>query len=180
MDRITQTWVHCSKFTGRSIRARNLEDTFVHAQQQLLNENAILRKSLDELTKHQTQQSQHTAGPTPAAPQPPQPAATLRQQSSLSPPFYPQPEPQPQPQLNEHQAAVQQPRASAASHALLQQVSLGVQERWEGPVTELVTYELELDTGQQQVTSSPNHQYLSSWSPLHKQCSCPTWAKMLL
>ena len=31
VDRITQTWVHCSKFTGRSIRARNLQDSFVTA-----------------------------------------------------------------------------------------------------------------------------------------------------
>ena len=59
VDRITQTWVHCSKFTGRSIRARNLEDSFVHSQQYLLQENATLRQSLEELTQQQaTRQSQ--------------------------------------------------------------------------------------------------------------------------
>ena len=55
VDRITQTWVHCSKFTGRSIRARNLEDSFVHSQQHLLQENAALRQSLEDLTKHQAE-----------------------------------------------------------------------------------------------------------------------------
>jgi hypothetical protein len=55
VDRITQTWVHCSKFTGRSIRACNLEDSFVHSQQHLLQENAALRQSLEDLTKHQAE-----------------------------------------------------------------------------------------------------------------------------
>jgi len=59
VDRITQTWVHCSKFTGRSIRACNLEDSFVHSQQHLLQENAALRQSLEELTKHQAEQQSH-------------------------------------------------------------------------------------------------------------------------
>lgn len=54
VERITQTWVHCSKFTGRSIRARNLADSFVHIQQHLLQENAALRQSIEELTKQQT------------------------------------------------------------------------------------------------------------------------------
>ena len=54
VERITQTWVHCSKFTGRSIRARNLADSFVHTQQHLLQENAALRQSIEELTKQQT------------------------------------------------------------------------------------------------------------------------------
>ena len=56
VERITQTWVHCSKFTGRSIRARNLADSFVHIQQHLLQENAALRQSLEQLTKQQTSQ----------------------------------------------------------------------------------------------------------------------------
>lgn len=59
VDRITQTWVHCSKFTGRSIRARNLEDSFVHSQQHLLQENAALRQSLEDLTKHQAEKQSH-------------------------------------------------------------------------------------------------------------------------
>ena len=59
VDRITQTWVHCSKFTGRSIRARNLEDSFVHSQQHLLQENAALRQSLEDLTKHQAEKESH-------------------------------------------------------------------------------------------------------------------------
>ena len=54
VERITQTWVHCSKFTGRSIRARNLADSFAHTQQHLLQENAALCQSVEELTKQQT------------------------------------------------------------------------------------------------------------------------------
>ena len=61
VDRITQTWVHCSKFTGRSIRARNLEDSFVHSQQHLLQENAALRQSLEDMTWQQASQPSRAA-----------------------------------------------------------------------------------------------------------------------
>ena len=61
MDRITQTWVHCSKFTGRSIRARNLEDSFVHSQQHLLQENVALRQSLEDMTRQQASQPSRSA-----------------------------------------------------------------------------------------------------------------------
>ena len=70
VDRITQTWVHCSKYTGRSIRARNLEDSFVHTQQHLLHENAVLRLSLDELQQamQAEQASAHDRQVQPSAP----------------------------------------------------------------------------------------------------------------
>ena len=61
VDRITQTWVHCSKFTGRSIRARNLEDSLIHSQQHLLQENAALRQSLEELTRQQALPLSHSS-----------------------------------------------------------------------------------------------------------------------
>ena len=59
VDRITQTWVHCSKFTGRSIRARNLEDSFVHTQQRLLQENVALRQSVEDLLQQQRSSQTH-------------------------------------------------------------------------------------------------------------------------
>ncbi|DBB10366.1 TPA: hypothetical protein ACH3X3_001925 [Trebouxia sp. C0006] len=150
VDRITQTWVHCSKFTGRSIRARNLEDSFVHSQQHLLQENAALRQSLEELTKHQAEQQSHldltnrwqytslhgTPEPVKADPAPLPASSPPITHTPLSVPNLP-----PEGQCD---SALMGPLPSASPS--MQRRSPWEEEDWSRPSLELVTYELELDT----------------------------------
>ncbi|DBA69854.1 TPA: hypothetical protein ACH3X2_012566 [Trebouxia sp. C0005] len=148
VDRITQTWVHCSKFTGRSIRARNLEDSFVHSQQHLLQENAALRQSLEDLTKHQAEKQSHFDStdrsqsmslhgtPEPVKTDPaPMPAS--------SPPITPLSVPT-LPIESQPDAALTGPLLSASPS--MQRRSPWEEDYWSRPSVELVTYELELDT----------------------------------
>ena len=84
------------------------------------------------------------------------PSAVVHQQAPVSPPF----QPQPQPQQGVYQAAEKQQwnfPASPGRQTEQSALSSEPQGHWEGPVTDLVTYELELDTGQQQVPPPSCH-----------------------
>ncbi|KAL3141352.1 hypothetical protein ABBQ32_004935 [Trebouxia sp. C0010 RCD-2024] len=173
VERITQTWVHCSKFTGRSIRARNLADSFVHTQQHLLQENTALRQSIDDLTKQQTSRqpdtfSRHTSeckldnhaaldlsqgsgtvATTEVTELVRDPLTTkLSQNAGVNSPH----------QLSQQASGMDLPGPmpcdSPSAGALHTQHK---EEEWLHPSVELVTYELELDTGSCKAAGTSAH-----------------------